>query len=237
MANDTVERENRSLHFDPKPHGNTSLARVQGVPWLIVIVLLAALAFVTWKAFFEQEEGDPVASAMLAFEKQNQLTVFSSRFEVVAESTNERGVLGVNFLKSRQAMIVPATVEYRVDLSTVGRDRMQWDADSETLDVQLPPIKTTVPNLDEKSARLFTEGSFVTGGAAESLIKNNSAVAERKATNFAKNPEVLELAREAARDAVRQNLAIPLSVAGFGDVTVNVTFDGEEAAPAARPAD
>ena len=35
----------------------------------------------------------------------------------------------------------------------------------------------------------------------------------------------------AARDAIRQNLAIPLSVAGFGNVTVNVRFEGE-AAPA-----
>ncbi|ANU08742.1 DUF4230 domain-containing protein [Paraurantiacibacter namhicola] len=227
MADNTIEREDRSLRTDPAPHDDRSLARVQGVPWLIVILLLAALAFVTWKAFFEQEEGDPVASAMLAFEKQNQLTVFSSRFEVVAESTNERGVLGVNFLKARQAMIVPATVEYRLDLSNVGRDRMQWDADSETLNVVLPSIKTTVPNLDEKNARLFTEGNFVTGGAAEALIKNNSAVAEKKASNFARNPEMLDMARAAAKDAIRQNLAIPLSVAGYGDVTVNVRFDGE----------
>ncbi|HAV80890.1 MAG TPA: DUF4230 domain-containing protein, partial [Erythrobacter sp.] len=28
-------------------------------------------------------------------------------------------------------------------------------------------------------------------------------------------------------DAVRQNLTIPLQMAGYGDVTVNVRFDGE----------
>ncbi len=36
-------------------------------------------------------------------------------------------------------------------------------------------------------------------------------------------------ARAAAKVAVRQNLAIPLKVAGFGDVTVAVRFDGEAA--------
>jgi hypothetical protein len=36
------------------------------------------------------------------------------------------------------------------------------------------------------------------------------------------------LARSAAKDAIRQNLAIPLEVAGFGEVTVNVRFDGED---------
>ena len=57
------------------------------------------------------------------------------------------------------------------------------------------------------------------------------AFLERKAAVFAKNPEVLALARQAAKDAIRQNLAIPLEVAGYGDVTVRVRFDGE-AAPA-----
>ena len=31
------------------------------------------------------------------------------------------------------------------------------------------------------------------------------------------------------KDAIRQNLAIPLQVAGYGDVTVTVRFDGEPA--------
>lgn len=39
--------------------------------------------------------------------------------------------------------------------------------------------------------------------------------------------ETIVLARPAARDAMRQNLAIPLSVAGHGSVTVTVRFDGE----------
>ncbi|WP_305098054.1 DUF4230 domain-containing protein [Croceibacterium aestuarii] len=230
MANETLtERERQTLAAEPRPQREHSLARVQRVPWLIAIVLLAAVGFLTWKAYFERAEGDPVASAMLAFEKQNALTVFASRFEVVAESTDERGVLGVPILKAHQAMIVPATVEYRVDLSRVGRDRMTWDDGSDTFAIKLPPLQTTVPNLDEKSARLFTDGNFVIGAAAQDMLKNNSAQAERKASEFARNPEMLAMARKAAKDAVRQNLAIPLQVAGYGDVTVNVTFDGEKA--------
>ena len=30
-----------------------NLARVQGVPWLIIVALLAAVAWLGWKAFFE----------------------------------------------------------------------------------------------------------------------------------------------------------------------------------------
>jgi hypothetical protein len=39
---------------------------------------------------------------------------------------------------------------------------------------------------------------------------------------------LMNLARAAAKDAIRQNLAIPLQVAGYGDVTVAVRFDGEK---------
>lgn len=204
-----------------------NLAHVQGVPWLIVIGLLALTAWLGWRAFFDKEEGDPVGSAMLAFSKQNSLTVFSSRFEVVAESTNTQGVLGIDLLKSRQAAIIPATVEYRLDLANMDRDRFRWDDGSHTLSVVLPVLRISRPNLDEAQARIFTEGNFVTGSAAQALARNNSAQAARKASAFAKNPEVLALARQAAKDAVRQNLAIPLQVAGYKDAKVIVRFDGE----------
>lgn len=204
------------------------LAQVQAVPWLIVILLLAATAWLGWKAFFEKEEGDPVASAMLAFQKQNSLTVFSSRFEVVAESIDTRGIAGFDLLKSRQAAIIPATVEYRLDLAQMDRDRFDWDAESETLSVTLPPLRISRPNLDEAQARIFTEGTYVTRDASSDLSRNNSVQAEKRASVFAKNPQVLALARSAAKEAVRQNLAIPLQVAGYENASVTVMFEGED---------
>lgn len=231
MADDMKTARSSADTLVPRAERQKPLARVQAVPWLIVIGLLAVVAFLSWRAFFYQEEGDPVGSAMLAFEKQNSLTVFSSRFEVVAESTDNRGVLGIDILKSRQAAIIPATVEYRLDLSQVDRDRLAWNADSETLDVILPPLRISRPNLDEAQSKVYTEGTYVTRDASTDLSKNNSLQAEKKAATFAKNPEVLTLARTAAKDAIRQNLAIPLQVAGYGDVTVNVRFDGEKETP------
>jgi hypothetical protein len=218
--------------LQPELRDTRSLARVQAMPWMIVILLLAAVAWLGCSAFIYKEEGDPVGSAMLAFEKQNSLTVFSSRFEVVAESEDARGIMGMDLLKSRQAAIIPATVEYRLDLSQMDRDRFEWDDASDTLNVVVPPLRISRPNLDEGQQKTFTEGTYVTRDAGSDLARNNSLQAERKAAEFAKNPEVLSLARQAAREAVRQNLAIPLQVAGYGNVTVNVRFDGEEPAPA-----
>lgn len=201
-----------------------SLARVQAVPWLIVIGLLAAVAWLGWRAFFHEESNSPVASAMLAFEKQNSLTVFSSRFEVVAESVDTRGIAGLDLLRSRQAAIIPATVEYRIDLAQMDADRLEWDEQSDTLSVILPPLRISRPNLDEANARVFTQGTYLTRDASRDLSQNNSKQAEKKAAGFAKNPQILGLAQQAAKDAVRQNLAIPLQVAGYADARVEVYF-------------
>ncbi|MGB7373855.1 DUF4230 domain-containing protein [Pontixanthobacter sp.] len=211
-----------------QPKAQKSLARVQAVPWLIVILLIAATAWLGWRAFFYQAEGDPVGSAMLAFEKQNSLTVFSSRFEVVAESTNTTALGPITLAQARQAAIIPARVEYRVNLATVGRDRIAWDAGQQVMDITLPALKISRPNLDEAQQKTFTEGVWVSRAASANLSRENSRQAEAKAAAFAKNREVLALARGAAKDAVRQNLTIPLQMAGFEDITVNVRFDGEK---------
>ncbi len=204
-----------------------NLARVQAVPWLLFIGMLAIAAWLGMKAFGADERGDPVAGALLAFEKQNSLTVFSSRFDVLASSTNSRGILGVDLLNTEQAVAVPALVEYRLDLSGVGRERMEWDADKQVLSVRLPPLSISKPNIDEARAKVFTKGVWVTSGAQDDLRRNNAEQAERKAQEFASQPDVLAMARKAAREAVRQNLAVPLQVAGFQDARVEVLFDGE----------
>ena len=64
-------------------------------------------------------------------------------------------------------------------------------------------------------------------GAQDDLTRANSRLAEQQAVEQAANPVLMGLARSAAKDAIRQNLAIPLQVAGYGDVTVRVRFDGE----------
>jgi hypothetical protein len=218
-----------SVATPPPEPPRQNLARVQAVPWLLFIAMLGIAAWLGIKAFGADERGDPVAGALLAFEKQNSLTVFTARFDVLASSIDERGVLGVDLLKSEQVVAVPALVEYRLDLSGVGRERLAWDAEKQVLSIRLPPPRISKPNIDEGKARVFTKGVWVTSEAQNDLRRNNAEQAERKAQVFASQPEILAMARKAAREAVRQNLAVPLQVAGFEDASVTVRFDGEAA--------
>lgn len=213
----------------PPPAASTvqvRLARASALPWLLFIFALALAIGLAWKAFGpNQADGDPLGTSLVAFEKQNRLTVFSAQLAPVVASQDSR-LFGA--IQSRQIAVIPARVDYTLDLSQMNRDRLSWDDKSKTLSVLLPPISIGRPNLDEGRAQYLREGIWITRDAQDKLTRSNTRLAETQAMEQAANPILVNLAKTAAKDAIRQNLAIPLEVAGFGNVTVNVRFDGEE---------
>lgn len=194
------------------------------------ILALGLLALGGWYAIrtLTPEHGDPVAASLLAFEKQDRLTVFSAQLALVSASEDARAF---GLLRSKQVAVIPARVDYAIDLSQMDKARMKWDGPGAHLDVTLPPLQVSRPNLDEAHAQYLREGVWITGNAQAKLTRDNTLVAEKQAADQAKNPALLALARNSAKDAIRQNLAIPLQVAGYGNVTVTVHFDGEPAQP------
>ena len=223
-----TESRARTGSLSPGLRREIPLARVQMLPWLLFILMLALCAWLAWRAFGPEDYGDPLATSLVAFEKQNRLTVFSAQLSPVVASTDSR-LFGA--IQSRQVAVIPARVDYTLDLSEMDRNRLAWDPETHTLDVQLPALTVGKPNLDEARAQYLREGIWISRQAQDQLTRNNTRLAERQAVQQAANPVLMGLARSAAKDAIRQNLAIPLEVAGYGDVTVNVRFDGE-AAPA-----
>ena len=221
-----IKRETGSDRLQHAPHRERPLARVQALPWLLFILALALAAWLAWRAFGPEDNGDPLATSLVAFEKQNRLTVFSAQLSPVVSSEDSR-LFGA--IRSRQVAVIPARVDYTLDLSQMDRSRLRWNEETSTLDVQLPPLRVGRPNLDEGRAQYLREGIWISRDAQDSLTRQNTRLAEQQAVEQAANPVLMGLARTAAKDAIRQNLAIPLEVAGFGDVTVNVRFDGEAA--------
>ncbi len=199
-------------------------ARKQLLPWLLFAGALALAVWALWPA----ASGDPLGTTLTAFEKQNRLTVFSAQLSPVV-SSDEESLFGM--LRSKQVAVIPARVDYSVDLSAMARDRLAWDADAKRLDVRLPPLTLSRPNLDEGRAQYLREGVWISRTMQDKLTRDNTRLAEKQAAAQAANPVLLDLARAAAKDAIRQNLSIPLEVAGFGDVTVTVRFDGEKEMP------
>jgi len=219
-----IKRETIGDRLQHPVHHERPLARVQMAPWLLFIAMLAVAAWLAWRAFGPQDYGDPLATSLIAFEKQNRLTVFSAQLSPVVASEDSR-VFGL--VQSKQVAVIPARVDYTLDLSQMDRNRLRWDETTNTLDVQLPPLRVGKPNLDESRAQYLREGIWISREAQDELTRDNTRLAEQQAVEQAANPVLMGLARSAAKSAIRQNLAIPLEVAGYGEVTVNVRFDGE----------
>lgn len=187
-------------------------------------LLLAFAAFQLWQSWFGKSEGDPVAATLSTFEKANRLTVFTAQLSpvVVAEESQLMGML-----KSKQVAVIPARVDYTLDLSQLKREAMAWDKDAQRLTVTLPPLTLSKANLDEGHAQYLREGVWIGREAQAKLTRDNTLLAERLATEQAGNATLMSLARDAAREAVRQNLAVPLQMAGFAKATIDVKFNGE----------
>jgi hypothetical protein len=221
-----IHRETAGDRLQHAPHRQASLARVQALPWLLFIVMFALAVWFAWKAFGPEDLGDPLATSLVALEKQDKLTVFSAQLSPVVSSEDSQ-LLGV--LKSRQVAVIPARVDYTLDLSKMDKSRLAWNAGTHTMSVQLPALTVGRPNLDEGRAQYLREGVWITNNAQARLTRRNTQLAEQQAVQQAANPVLMDLARSAAREAIAQNLAIPLQVAGYGDVKVTVRFDGEPA--------
>ena len=208
----------------------TDLTRPRGnpLPWLLAAGSLAMAGYFGWIAYGPEDHGDPITTSLAAFEKANRLTVFSAQLVPVVTSDDER-MFGL--LKSRQVAVIPARVDYTLDLSRLDANRLGWDQEGKRLDVTLPPLQVSKPNMDEVNAQYLREGVWITGDAQAKLTRSNTIVAEREAARQAANPALLDLARNAAKQAVAQNLSVPLQVAGYGDVRITVHFDGEPTPP------
>lgn len=205
----------------------TDLAR-KTPAWLPLglIAANAALAiWLLWRAFAPSPYGDPLATSLAAFEKANRLTVFSAQLAPVVAADDER-LLGM--LRSRQIAVIPARVDYALDLSKMTRSQMTWDEATQQLTVTLPPLTISRPNLDEGGAQYLREGVWITRDAQGQLTRDNTRLAEQQAVQQAANPILLNLARAAAKDAVRQNLSAPLQVSGHPQAKVIVRFEGEQ---------
>ena len=129
------------------------------------------------------------------------------------------------FLRSAQKATLPYSVAYQLDLSQLDTSDYRWDSRRRVLRVTIPDVAATAPNIDEtKRKTLATDGMFITREAYDNLNRRAALLATRAASAEAKKPEHLNAARANARKAVAGLLQTPLSVAGLGDVRVEVAF-------------
>jgi len=197
---------------------------------LVVLGLVAGLLLYQREQRKQEEYQTSLGLARVlsaTFEKQSKLNVGEVRGGLDV-TTVDPGMF--RFLRSSQKVTLPYSVGYQLDLSGLDASDYRWDAKSRTLRVTIPDVVPTKPNIDETQRRtLGTAGVFVTREAFDNLNRRAAVLATGAASAEAKKPEHLNAARANAKTAVARLLDAPLSVAGLGDVRVEVAFPFEGA--------
>ncbi len=165
-----------------------------------------------------------IASASLeSMRAQNRLIAFVARYVSVVSSEQQR--LG-GLVSSERTLVLPGDVRYELDLSKLDSKDVTWDNSTHTLRVRLPEVEIAGPDVDLAAAREFGDSGVLSAltNADQQLDQTNRtrAVADLRKQAAATVP--MQLARQAARQAVERSFAMPLLAAGFKDVKVVARF-------------
>jgi hypothetical protein len=198
---------------------------------MVAVALLLGLLLGITTGIADRIFGGPdpktIASASLqSMRAQNRLTVFAARYVSVVTSEQQR--LG-GLVSSERTLILPGDVRYEVDLSALQPKDVSWDAANHTLKVKLPEIDVAGPDVDINSVKEYGSGGVLSAltNSDQQLDATNRARAVQDLRKQATAAVPMQLARQAARQAVERSFAMPLLAAGFNNVKVVARFPTE----------
>ena len=200
-------------------------AKFLGALVLVVLVAAGIILALGWKLKKELNP-DPVtvaAASLQAVREQAVLVPFAARF--VAVVTSEQHRFGFS---AKQTLIMPGMVRYELDLAALQRGDLAWDGASRTLNVTLPPLRVSAPEVDLRRVQTYGEGGVLMAltDVATQLDAANKAAGQAELLRQASDPLPMRLARNAARNAIERSFAMPLRAAGI-DATVTARFGDE----------
>ena len=194
----------------------------------VVVALLLGLLLGVTTGIADRIFGGPnpktIATASLeSMRAENRLTVFAARYVSVVTSQEQR--FG-GLVSSQRTLILPGDVRYELDLSKLQPKDVTWDGANHILTVQLPEIDVAGPDVDINAVKEYGGGGVLSAltDANQQLDQNNRARAVADLRKQATATVPMQLARQAARDAVERSFAMPLLAAGFKDVKVAARF-------------
>jgi hypothetical protein len=198
-----------------------------GLNKLVAPILLLALLIggaVYWaQRQWEPEVATVAASTLEALQQQNRLLVLSNNSSATVTTTQTR--FG---LSAKKTLIVQGLTRYEVDMAKLTANDVRWDADSKTLSVRIPPIKTPPPQIDLNSIQEYGEAGILRSltNVDDVLDASNRAKAQAVLVSQAQSPVLMDMARASAKKAVALNFEVPLRAAGI-EAKIVPFFDGE----------
>jgi Protein of unknown function (DUF4230) len=190
------------------------------VAGLGILALLFGAIMLWMRASLAPSAETVVASSLQGLQEQNRLSAFAARF--VAVVTSEQNRFG---LSAKKTLIMPGMVRYEVDLAKLQQADLKWDGAAKTLNVALPPVQISGPEIDMRAIKEYDSGGILLAltNAENVLDRANRARGQAELLRQAQEPVPMKLAREATARAVERSFAMPLAAAGI-EAKVQVEF-------------
>lgn len=171
---------------------------------------------------FLQTDTNKVLSATVdSLRNENKMLVFA--FKGTARVRAERSWAWV--VKGKQELIVPAVVNYYVDLSKLSLAHVTYDEKAKLVRVKVPPVIIGDIAFQPEQATTINGGLLTySQSQVDELLKRNYTKARGAVTAQAQGRAFVEAARSRAIENVEAYFEVPLRIAGKPDVEVAATF-------------
>ena len=172
--------------------------------------------------YFHVKESEVLSATVESLRAENKLIVWSylGTAKVRAKDTDWW------IFESEQLLIVPAAVEYRLNLADLTLADVTYDEKSKLVRVKLPRLRLSDVAFSPERATTINGGILtMSDDKVQALNRRAYATARRAVTAQAQQRAMLEVAKRKARENVEEFFEIPLRIAGHPDVRVIATFD------------
>lgn len=171
---------------------------------------------------FGKETSQILSATVNSLKAENKLIVYQYSGET--RVSIKRTELG-GMLTGTQELIVPATVEYVLELGDLGPQNLRFDRASNTVHVKLPPLMIGKVAFRPERARHLNGGLLtLSPQVTEELSKANYALARKAFIQQARGSSIVDVAKLQARQNVAAYFTIPLRAVGETDIKVNTYF-------------
>ena len=162
-----------------------------------------------------------LAATIESLKGQNKLLVFSYKGTATVTAKNTELWL----FEGRQNLIVPAVVNYYLDLSELSLADVSFDQKAKLVKVKLPQLQIGDIAFQPDSATTLNGGLLTfSDEQVEELRKLNYKTARRAMVQQAQSKTLVGMAKRQAKTNIASYFEIPLRIVGQPDVKVVATF-------------
>ena len=171
---------------------------------------------------FQVDTSKVLSTTVESLRSENSLVVYSYKGTATVKATRTSWWI----FKGEQRLIVPYAVDYRLNLSNLTLNKVEYNEAAKIVTVHLPKLGMSDVAFQPEQATTINGGLLsYSDDTVQELGKLAYRTARTAATKQAQQNGMVDVAKRQAKENVETYFEIPLRLAGQPDVRVVATFD------------